>query len=95
MDKRHARAPKFGRNYHKGIAHTRMSMDVKPPEKLPPAPMAYVKLNIGVYAFILVTTWLMTMILGSSRGLFLFAMILAGGFTIVSWFDYLWLRMRS
>jgi len=70
-------------------------MESKSSEKLPPTLGAYVKLNLGVFAFIAATTWLMAMILGSARGLVLFSLILAGGFFVVSLFDYLWLRMRK
>lgn len=70
-------------------------MESKSSEKLPPTLGAYLKLNAGVYAFIAATTWLMAMILGSARGLVLFGMLLAAGFSAVSAFDYLWLRMRK
>lgn len=70
-------------------------MESKSSEKLPPTLGSYVKLNLGVFAFIAATTWLMAMILGSARGLVLFSLILAGGFFSVSLFDYLWLRIRK
>ncbi len=59
---------------------------------LPPRASGYVKLILGVWAFLLVQAFLFTALLGSSRGIFFLAMLLAWGFLLAAVFDYAWLR---
>ena len=58
----------------------------------PPRLRRYLFLNLAVWAFLAVQTWLLSLALGSARGMILVGLLLALGFAFVSAFDYLWLR---
>lgn len=69
----------------------------EPPDEPMPGAMSYVRLNLGVWAFLGLCTVLWARLLDRGdgmewRGLWLFSLILAFGFSAVSLFDYLWLR---
>ncbi len=64
------------------------------PVRRPPRLLHYLLLNLGVWIFLAAQTWLLSRMLGSARGLILFALLLAIGFLVVSIFDYVWLNLQ-
>ena len=66
--------------------------DEAPRPPAPPRLRQYLALVAGVWVFLAFQTWLLSLMLGSARGLILFALFLGGGFLTVALFDYFWLR---
>lgn len=79
-----------------GAASPRASAEAESelaPRKLPPPRLrSYVALNFGVWAFLALQAWLLTVALGSARMIVLFTVLIALGFSVICVFDYFWLH---
>ncbi|MBI3736786.1 hypothetical protein HY256_09770 [Candidatus Sumerlaeota bacterium] len=58
----------------------------------PPRLVSYLILVAGAWTYLALQAWLLTMLLGSSRGIYLFSIILAVGFLLAALFDFGWLK---
>ena len=59
-----------------------------------PTLASYAALNLALWLYLVFQTWLLSTLLGSSRVMILFALLLAAGFLLASVFDYAWLLSR-